>query len=147
WLIPIHFDVFGARQVFPSLGEFFPTTYNISIKHHHNYTALSNMPIQKMEINDVDMLTHFQTTPILPTYLIAGIVTNFYCNSTKNMITNVWYRNCSAIRMVFAQRVIEHITLYLESEWKHLRVSSKINHLAIPNFQDKGIVNLGLVLY
>ncbi|XP_029671183.1 aminopeptidase N-like isoform X1 [Formica exsecta] len=147
WLIPTHFDVLGARQVFPSLGEFFPATFNISIRHHRNYAALSNMAVQKVEINNADMaLTHFETTPVLPTYLIAGMVTNFYRNSTKNMNTNVWYRNCSAMHMVFAQRAIERITLSLESEWK-LRVISKLDHVAIPKFQDKGMVNLGLVLY
>ncbi|XP_070169666.1 aminopeptidase N-like [Polyergus mexicanus] len=148
WLIPTHFDVLGARQVFPCFYELLRATFNITIKHHRNYTALSNMAVEKLEINNVGMaLTHFKTTPILPPYLITGIVTNFYRNSTKNMITNVWYRNCSAMHMVFAQRVIENVTLYLKTEWKHQRVISKVNHVAIPNFQDKNMVNLGLVLY
>ncbi|XP_070155160.1 glutamyl aminopeptidase-like [Polyergus mexicanus] len=148
WLIPTHFDVFGARQVFPCLGEYLQATFNITIKHHSNCAALSNMEVQKIERNDEDMaLTHFKTTPRQPTYLIAGIVTNFYRASTKNIITNIWYRNCSALRMVFTRSIIEDITMYLENKWKSLKVLSKVNHLAIPNFQDMDMVNMGLVLY
>lgn len=145
--MPMHFDILGARQVFPCLNEFSQATFNITIKHHRDYAALSNTAVQKVEEDDEDMtLTHFQTTPSLPTYLIGGIVTNFYKQS--NEIVNVWYKNSSALGMVFAEEVIRRTALYLESKWKRIDLISKVNHFAIPNFTDNGMVNLwGLVLY
>ncbi|KAL6427822.1 hypothetical protein ACFW04_008335 [Cataglyphis niger] len=146
WLMTTHFDIHGTRQIFPCLSEFLQSTFNITIKHHRDYMTLSNMPIEKVEINNVDMaLTQFQTTPRMPIYFIGGIVTNFYCHSTKN--TNVCYRNCSSRHLLFAQEAIKHITLSLESEWKYLREISKVNHYVIPSFQDKNKPNFGLVFY
>ncbi|XP_050459315.1 aminopeptidase N-like [Cataglyphis hispanica] len=146
WLMTTYFDILGARQIFPCWSEFSQTTFNITLKYHRDYVALSNMPIEKVEINNVDMaIAQFQTTPRMPIYFIGGIVTNFYCHSTKS--TNVCYRNCSSSHMVFAQEAIEHITLSLESEWKYLREILKVNHGAIPNFPDKNKPNFGLVLY
>lgn len=146
--MPMHFDILGARRVFPCFGEFFYATFDIAIKHHRNYTALSNMAIRKVEINNEDMaLTHFDTTPTLPTFLVAGIVTNFNHSSSKYMFIDLWYRKPSELRLVFAKKVIENVTLYLESEWKRLRIIFKVDHLAIPDFQDNGMVNLGFILY
>ncbi|KAL6427815.1 hypothetical protein ACFW04_008329 [Cataglyphis niger] len=149
WLMPMHFDILGARQVFPCLSEFFRATFNISIKHHRDYAALSNMAVQKVEEDDEDMmLTHFQTTPLLFTYLIAGLVTNFSHNSIA-LNTNLWYRNSSALDMNFASHVIKYTTLYLKRKWYrgHEIRSLKVNHIAIPNFSDKNMMNLGLVIY
>ncbi|XP_050459318.1 aminopeptidase N-like isoform X2 [Cataglyphis hispanica] len=95
------------------------------------------------------MLTHFQTTPLLSTYLIAGIVTNFSHNSTASLNTNLWYRNSSALNMQFASHVIKYTTLYLKRKWYrgHEIRGTKVNHIAIPNFSDKNMMNLGLVIY
>lgn len=145
--MPTYSDIFEARQVFPCLNEFLQATFKITIKHYRKCVAISNMAIQKMISDDEGMtLTHFQTTPLLPTYLIGAIVTNFY--NKPNKIVNVWYRNSSASGMAFAAEVIHHTALSLEKKWKRIDLVSKINHFAIPNFSDNGMVNLwGSVLY
>lgn len=146
--MPTHFDILGARKLFPCLSEFLRATFNIIIKHHRDYAALSNMAVEKVEEDDEDMmLTHFKTTPLLSTYLIGGIVTNFSHDSTAN--TSLWYRNSSALDMKFASNVIKHTTFYLKKKWYrgHEGRNSKVNHVAIPNFSDKNMMNLGLVVY
>lgn len=73
WLIAMHFQSINARRVFPCFDE--PTlkaTFHIAIKHHKNYTALSNMPIQKLqEVKNNTIWTLFHVTPKIPTYLLA----------------------------------------------------------------------------
>ncbi|KAL6427818.1 hypothetical protein ACFW04_008331 [Cataglyphis niger] len=148
WIMPTHFDIFGARQVFPCLSELLEATFKITIKHYRKCVAISNMAVQKVEDDNESMrLTHFQTTPLLSTYLIGGIVTNYY-NKPTHKIVNVWYRNSSASGMAFAEEVIHHTALHLDKKWKRIDLISKVNHFAIPNFTDNGMVNLwGLVLY
>ncbi|XP_050459312.1 thyrotropin-releasing hormone-degrading ectoenzyme-like isoform X3 [Cataglyphis hispanica] len=148
WVMPTHSDIFAARQVFPCLSELLEATFKITIKHYRKCVAISNMAVQKVEDDDEGMtFTHFRTTPSLPTYLIGGIVTNFY-NKPTNKIANVWYRNSSALGIAFAEEVIHHAALHLEKKWKRIDLISKVNHFAIPNFPDNGMVHLwGAVLY
>lgn len=41
----MHYHTFGTQTLFPLLKDSMYASYNISIKHHENYTALSNMPM------------------------------------------------------------------------------------------------------
>ncbi|XP_025271196.1 aminopeptidase N-like [Camponotus floridanus] len=47
----------------------------------------------------------------------------------------------------FAHQFAEHITSYLFDKWKRLNKTWEINHIALPDFQNESIINLGLILY
>lgn len=50
WLATTHFQSVYARRVFPCFDEpYFKSTFEISIAHRTNMTALSNMPLREME--------------------------------------------------------------------------------------------------
>ena len=145
-----HFQGFGARRLFPCWDEpALQATFNISIMHYNWYTVFSNMPVRetKMIRNNMSW-THFETTPIMPSYLVAAIMANLSPFSNTNAVV-MWCKFESIFYISFAQNIAENITLYLKEhdEWKRSIHISRINHIAIPNFQDERTINLGLVFY
>ncbi|XP_077272907.1 aminopeptidase N-like [Temnothorax americanus] len=139
-----------ARRLFPCWDEpHLKSTFKISIKHHRNFTALSNMPIQaKYEDEDDDdsMWTHFRTTPPMSTYQVSVVLLNF-CRVQINENINLWYANCSKLPLLnYAKRVIEVITSHLESEFNEIKIP-KIDHIVFPNLQYNGISKWGLAFY
>lgn len=88
WLAVTQFESTNARHAFPCFDEpLFRSTFEISIKHHKSYSAVSNMPIQSsIEVDFTDyVIDTFETTPEMPTYLVAFMVSDFKSTETEQM--------------------------------------------------------------
>jgi len=48
--------------------------------------------------------------------------------------------------LIFAMHVIENVTLYLESEFKEIKIP-KLDHVVIANFPHDDTSKLGLIFY
>lgn len=100
WFITTRFQEINARRVLPCWDEpRLRATFQISIKHHKNHTALSNMPILMQEqLDESDLVwTIFNVTPVMPTYHVAFMVSNDHLISVHpvfNLISNYieWQR-------------------------------------------------------
>ncbi|CAI6342917.1 unnamed protein product [Macrosiphum euphorbiae] len=80
WIALTQFKPIYARRVFPCYDESkFKTPYTISISRQRQHSALSNMPLKRIESNQQsDMVwDHFETTKPIPTYLVAFMVSDF----------------------------------------------------------------------
>lgn len=145
WLIAAaDFRGTGARQIFPCWDE--PdvrTKFNISVKHHKNYTALSNSPIDQVIIDGNKVWTHFKTTDDISAYHVAIIL----CTLDNFPITNMWHRKDVEQETIFSHIVAINATSYLKRLLYSANFPSKVNHVIIPGFQDKGLESWGLVLY
>jgi len=123
--------------------------YNIIIEHYQNYSVLSNIPIQKMEMNDknMTMITHFHTTFVRPNYFVFVNRANLSLMpgpSESKVKVDMWCR----MHCAFAHEIVQNISLYLFGKWKRLYKSWQINHVAIADFpENESIINLGLVIY
>jgi len=153
----VHFQPIRGRRLFPCWDEpAFKATFNISILHHENYTALSNMPIQNLEFVGNNMVwTHFRTTPLMSTYHVAVVLTNFlsdHININTFEHQAIWCRLYSARYTIFARNVLEIVTSHLETRWN--KKISKIDHIILPDseniwdrhFRD-GMSLWGLIFY
>lgn len=155
WFIATHFKPFGAREVFPCWDQpAYKATFNISIKHHPEHTALSNMPKRIIEDDKRGMIwTHFYQTPKMSTYQVAVMVCNMYCFSnckvaTGKEVLHLWWCNRTFTEHVqFAMKVAEIVHNNLNNSWSIWKEILKVDHVIIPNFQHGDIKNWGLVLY
>lgn len=91
-----HFEPNFARLAFPCFDEpGFKSYFNISIDHNSEFTAISNMPLERVfsiESNNGTMSRSiFQTTPLMPTYLISFVIFKNY-NNYSLTINNLEHR-------------------------------------------------------
>ncbi|KYN19638.1 Aminopeptidase N [Trachymyrmex cornetzi] len=150
-LLASYIQANGIRQFFPCWDEpHFKATFNISIKHSHYYSALSNMP-SKFMIYDrhSDLVrTYFYITPPMSTLQVAIVVTDYNELKIKDNIT-LWcncYSKEQFMKFEFAQKIIYNITLHLKSEFSRVNIP-KMDHVAIPNFLQDGTSKWGLIFH
>ncbi|KAG5329961.1 APM1 Aminopeptidase, partial [Acromyrmex heyeri] len=157
WLNAVYFQPIRGRRLFPCWDEpAFKATFNISILHHENYTALSNMPIQKLEFTDNNMVwTHFRTTPLMSTYHVAVVLTNFHShriNANTSEHQAIWCRIYSAQYTKFAENIFEIVTSHLGIRWN--KKIAKLDHVVLPESENMwnwylrdGMSQWGLIFY
>jgi len=153
----VHFQPIRGRRLFPCWDEpAFKATFNISILHHENYTALSNMPIQNLEFVDNNMVwTHFRTTPLISTYHVAIVLTNFpshRINANTSEHQTIWCRTYSAQYTQFAENIFEIVTSHLGIRWN--KKIAKLDHVVLPESKNMwnwylrdGMSQWGLIFY
>jgi len=154
FLLAPYSQVNETRQLFPCWDELdLKATFTISITHHQNFTVLSNMPprIHSRDNNNT-IWTHFYTTPPMSTFQIAIVITN-YCRMSINENKQIYltYEKCSkrnnqSLKFKFARRIIENITLHLQSEFSGINIP-KMDHVVVPNFPHDGISKWGLIFH
>ncbi|XP_035744089.1 uncharacterized protein LOC118451536 [Vespa mandarinia] len=151
WLATTQFQATSARRAFPCWDEpSLKATFNVSIKHQTNYTALSNMPIYEQSMideNDGKVWTHFQKTPIMSTYILAFVVSDFVKISNTDGTINVWSRKDAIPLINFGYEVIQKAVVLLEEYTNSSVRVPKMDHVLIPNFLHGAMENWGLVTY
>ncbi|XP_025265824.1 thyrotropin-releasing hormone-degrading ectoenzyme-like [Camponotus floridanus] len=148
WLAATHYYKFATRRLFPLLKDTTYASYTISIRHPKNYKALSNMPVQKVNLDKNNtQWTQFKTTPVMPVHFIALIVGHLVFTSETNQSTKLWCRKEMLPHVKFAYTVAKNITQFLEKKLPYIRKTPETNQIAIPKLLDAEDIMLGVVLY
>lgn len=85
YIASTQFENVEARSTFPCYDEpGIRAKFKIQITHGRDYTAISNMPVVQRIEGSTTVVTEFQETPPVQTYLIAFAVTNFKSISTND---------------------------------------------------------------
>jgi len=149
-LLASYIQAKGTRQLFPCWDEpHLKVTFTISVKHHYSFTILSNMLPQihlSSDINDF-IWTHFYTTPPMSTFQIAIVITTYplmYINKNIWLLCDKCSENNQSLE--FARRIIENITLHLQSEFSEINIP-KMDHVALPNLLHDGMSKWGLIFH
>jgi len=125
-------------------------TFTISIKHHHNFTILSNMPPRRHHSSDINdfLRIKFYTTPPMSTFQIAIVITNYPRIHINKNIYLLCERCLQSNQPKFklATRIIENITLHLQSEFNEINIP-KMDHVVLPNFPHDGTSKWGLIFH
>lgn len=151
-LFATQFESHHAREVFPCVDE--PqakATFDVTITTDQNITVLGNQPIKWQRVEDEKLVTNFETTPIMSTYLLAWVAGELHSKSTKTksgVDVAIWATPAQSpesldFALDIAKRTIEFYEEYFDTPYP----LPKSDHVALPDFSSGAMENWGLVTY
>lgn len=151
-LIATQFESHHAREVFPCVDE--PeakATFDLTLTTEKDITVLGNMPVKlQHEENDV-LVTSFETTPRMSSYLLAWVAGEMHKKTatTKDGVeVNVWAtpaQRPESLDFALKEAVssIEFFNDYFDVAYP----LPKSDHVALPDFSSGAMENWGLITY
>lgn len=154
WLATTQYAPTFARRTFPCYDEpGIRATMQLEINHHVSLNVASNTPFQSTEsLSDDRVLTTFQKTPKMQTYLLAFLISDFKSVSkqVEGLIPQTVYARTSAIKnrqCDFALDAGINTITALESYLNTSYSLPKLDQVALPDFGNNAMENWGLVNY
>ncbi len=151
-LLATQFESHHAREVFPCIDEpAAKATFDVTLTTEPTITVLGNMPVKSQDDEGERMVTTFETTPRMSTYLLAFVVGELQkaTATTKDGVeVNVWATPAQpaaslAFPLDIAVRVIEFYNDYFGVPYP----LPKADHVALPDFSSGAMENWGLITY
>lgn len=151
-LLATQFESHHAREVFPCIDE--PeakATFDVTLTTEPEVTVLGNMPVRHQKTEDGKLVTTFETTPLMSTYLLAWVIGELHKKSatTKSGVeVNIWATPAQApesldFALDIATRSIDFFDEYFDTPYP----LSKSDHVALPDFSSGAMENWGLITY
>lgn len=151
-LLATQFESHHAREVFPCIDEpAAKATFALQLTTDIDQSVLSNMPIKSQVTNEEHLVTSFDTTPRMSTYLLAFVVGELQkkTGTTKDGVeVNIWSTPAQPLASLdfaldIAIRSIEFYDDYFGTPYP----LPKSDHVALPDFSSGAMENWGLITY
>jgi len=151
-LLATQFESHHAREVFPCIDE--PeakATFDVTLETELGITVLGNMPIKAQITENNNLITTFDTTPLMSSYLLAWVVGELQKKTayTKSGVeVNVWATpaqpaNSLDFALDIATRSIDFFDEYFDTPYP----LPKCDHVALPDFSSGAMENWGLLTF
>lgn len=151
-LIATQFESHHAREVFPCIDE--PeakATFDVTLATEQDVTVLGNMPVRSQNTQDDLLVTTFDTTPRMSTYLLAWVTGELHRKTatTKSGVeVGIWATPAQPIASLdfaldIAVRTINFFDEYFDTKYP----LPKSDHVALPDFSSGAMENWGLITY
>lgn len=151
-LIATQFESHHAREVFPCIDE--PeakATFDVTLLTETDNTVLGNMPVNTQKTEDGKLVTEFQTTPRMSSYLLAWVYGDLHKKSatTKSGVeVNVWATVAQpAESLDFALDIATRTIDFFDEYFGVPYPLPKADHVALPDFSSGAMENWGLITY
>ncbi|CAH1973006.1 unnamed protein product [Acanthoscelides obtectus] len=159
-LAATQFEPVYARRAFPCFDEpTFKAEFQVSITRPKNYTVLFNTPeAQSLAVANGDNIfvkTQFEKTPVMSTYLVAFVVSDFVKaqnsdSTNKPYQWNVFARSTAKESMgtalKYSPQLIDFMGKWTELDYVKLG-NKQVHQVAIPDFAAGAMENWGLITY
>ncbi|MGK2896687.1 MAG: M1 family metallopeptidase [Candidatus Saccharimonadales bacterium] len=151
-LIATQFESHHAREVFPCIDE--PeakATYDVTLTTEYGVTVLGNMPVKQQTVENNLLVTTFETTPRMSSYLLAWVVGEMHRKTatTKSGVeVNIWATPAQpAASLDFALDIAIRTIDFFDEFFGTPYPLPKADHVAIPDFSSGAMENWGLITY
>ena len=151
-LLATQFESHHAREVFPCIDEpAAKATFSVALTTEKDITVLGNMPVVS-QVADGDLLvTTFDRTPRMSTYLLAWTTGELHRKTatTKSGVeVNIWATPAQPTESLdfaldIATRTIDFFDDYFDTPYP----LPKSDHVALPDFSSGAMENWGLITY
>lgn len=151
-LLATQFESHHAREAFPCVDE--PeakATYDVTLTTETGITVLGNMPVKTQDEQDGQLVTTFETTPRMSSYLLAFVAGTLHRKTatTKSGVeVNVWATPAQPAASLdfaldIATRTIDFFNGFFDTPYP----LPKSDHVALPDFSAGAMENWGLITY
>lgn len=151
-LLATQFESHHAREVFPCVDE--PeakATFDVTLTTETGITVLGNMPVKHQTTEDSKLVTSFNTTPRMSTYLLAWVTGELHSKSatTKDGVeVNIWATPAQpASSLDFALDIAVRSIEFYNDYFGIAYPLPKSDHIALPDFSSGAMENWGLITY
>lgn len=151
-LLATQFESHHAREVFPCIDE--PeakATFDLTLTSPKNEQVLANTPVLKQQEKAGKLVTVFETTPRMSTYLLAFVIGELHCvetTTTDNIVVRTWAtvaqpKSSLTYANNEAKTILEFFTDYFQTPFP----LKKLDQVALPDFESGAMENWGLITY
>lgn len=150
-LLATQFESHHAREVFPCVDE--PeakATFDLTLRTETNITTISNTPIREQTEQDDKLVTSFETTPVMSTYLLAWVVgkLDYQEGTTKDGVVVRAYatpdkKDQLAYSVDAAVKCLEFYNDYFNIPYP----LPKCDLIALPDFSSGAMENWGCITF
>lgn len=151
-LLATQFESHHAREVFPCVDEpAAKATFDLTLTTEENITVLGNMPVEWQRSEPEGLVTKFQTSPRMSSYLLAWVAGELHKKTatTKDGVkVNVWATLAHSeenldFALETATKTIDFYNDYFATPYP----LPKCDHVALPDFSSGAMENWGLITY
>jgi aminopeptidase N len=151
-LLATQFESHHAREVFPCVDEpAAKATFDLTLTTETGQTVLGNMPVDWQREEEGRLVTKFERSPRMSSYLLAWVVGELHKKtSTTNggVEVNIWATPVQGAESLdfaleVATRTIDFFDEYFDTPYP----LPKSDHVALPDFSSGAMENWGLITY
>lgn len=151
-LLATQFESHHAREVFPCVDE--PeakATFDVTLTTEQDVTVLGNMPVKLQRVENSQLVTTFDRTPKMSSYLLAWVVGDLHRKTamTKSEVeVNIWATPAQPEdSLVFALDIATRTIDFFDEYFGVAYPLPKSDHVALPDFSSGAMENWGLITY
>lgn len=150
-IIATQFESHHAREVFPCIDEpAAKATFQLTLTSPSGEAVISNTPIESQQEQNGQLVTTFETTPKMSTYLLAfayGQLEYKEAKTSSGVTVRTWataeHVEHTQFALDVAVRTLEFYDKYFDTPYP----LKKCDHIALPDFAAGAMENWGCITY